>query len=121
MPRLTRLAKYSSCNTIQDFGKIAFEDRQNGVGAKWLHLHSDMSKVVLPIDYYSQYNSYITQNEDDLLDMMFENMVEYKQYRPLIKAELKSAIGKDFWTLSGNQQIIYNNILACAMQKMGVL
>jgi len=25
---------------------------------------------------------------------MFENMVEYKQYRSLIKAELKSAIGK---------------------------
>ena len=121
LPRLKRLAKYSSCNTIQDFGKIAFEDRQNGVGAKWLHLHSDMSKVVLPIDYYSQYNSYITQNEDDLLDMMFENMVEYKKYRSLIKAELKSAIGKDFWTLSGNQQIIYSNILACAMQKMGVL
>lgn len=121
LPRLKRLAKYSSCNAIQDFGKIAFKDRQNGVGAKWLHLHSDMSKVVLPIDYYSQYNSYITQNEDDLLDMMFENMVEYKQYRSLIKAELKSAIGKDFWTLSGNQQIIYSNILACAMQKMGVL
>ena len=121
LPRLKRLAKYSSCNTIQDFGKIAFKDRQNGVGAKWLHLHSDMSKVVLPVDYYSQYNSYITQNEDDLLDMMFENMVGYKQYRSLIKAELKSAIGKDFWTLSGNQQIIYSNILACAMQKMGVL
>ena len=121
LPRLKLLAKYSSCNTIQDFGKIAFKDRQNGVGAKWLHLHSDMSKVVLPIDYYSQYNSYITQNEDDLLDMMFENMVGYKQYRSLIKAELKSAIGKDFWTLSGNQQIIYSNILACAMQKMGVL
>ncbi len=78
-----------------------------------------MSKVVLPIDYYSQYNSYITQNEDDLLNMMFENMVEYKQYRSLIKAELKSAIGKYFRTLSGNQQIIYSNILACAMQKMG--
>ena len=121
LPRLKRLAKYSSCNTIQDFGKIAFEDRQNGVGAEWLHLHSDMSKVVLPIDYYSQYNSYITQNEDDLLDMMFENMVEYKQYRSLIKAELESAIGEDFRTLSGNQRVIYSNILACAMQKMGVL
>ena len=91
------------------------------VGTKWLHLNSDMSKVVLPIDYYSQYSSYITQNEDDLLDMMFENMVEYKQYRSLIKAELKSAIGKDFRTLSGNQQIIYSNILAYAMQKMGIL
>lgn len=52
---------------------------------------------------------------------MFENMVEYKQYRSLRKAELKSEIGKDSRTLSGNQQIIYSNILACAMQKMEVL
>ena len=121
LPRLKRLTKYSSCNTFQDFGKIAFTDRQNGIGAKWLSLHSEMSKVVLPIDYYSQYNSYIIQNEDDLFDMLFENLVGYSQYRPQMKAELKSAMGKDFLTLSGNQQIIYSNILACAMQKMGVL
>ena len=121
LPRLKRLTKYSSCNTIQDFGKIAFKDRQNGVGAKWLQLYSDMSNVTLPIDYYSQYNSYITNNEDDLFDMFFENLVGYNQYRTQMKAELKSAMGKDFWTLSGNQQIIYSNILACAMQKMGVL
>ena len=36
----------------------------------------------------------------------------------ILKAELKLAIGKDFWTLSGNQQIIYSNILECVMQKM---
>ena len=86
-----------------------------------MHLHSDMSKVVLPIDYYYQYNSYITQNEDDLLDVIFENMVGYKQYRSLIKVELKSAIEKGFWTLSGNQHMIHSDILACVMQKMGVL
>ena len=80
-----------------------------------------MRKVVLPIGYYSQYNSYITQNEDDLLDVIFENMVGYKQYRSLIKVELKSAIEKGFWTLSCNQHMIYSDILACVMQKMGVL
>ena len=121
LPRLKRLAKYSSCNTIQDFGKIAFKDRQNGVGAKWLQLHSDMSNVILPIDYYSQYNSYITNNEDDLFDMFFENLVGYNQYRTQMKAELKSAMGKDFWSLSGNEKLVYSNILACAMQKVGVL
>ena len=121
LPRLKRLAKYSSCNTIQDFGKIAFKDRQNGVGAKWLQLHSDMSNVTLPIDYYSQYNSYITNNEDDLFDMFFENLVGYNQYRTQMKAELKSAMGKDFWSLSGNEKLVYSNILACAMQKVGVL
>ena len=121
LPRLKRLTKYSSCNTIQDFGKIAFNDRQNGIGAKWLQLHSDMSKIILPIDYYSQYSSYIIQNEEDLFDMFLENFARYSQYRQQMKAELKSAMGKDFWSLSGNEQLIYTNILACAMQKIGVL
>ena len=121
LPRLKRLTKYSSCNTIQDFGKIAFTDRQNGIGAKWLQLHSDMSKVILPIDYYSQYSSYIIQNEEDLFDMFLENFARYSQYRQQMKAELKSAMGRDFWSLSGNEQLIYTNILACAMQKIGVL
>ncbi len=121
LPRLKKLTKYSSCSTIQDFGEIAFRDRQNGVGAKWLQLHSDMSNVVLPIDYYSQYNSYITNNEDNLFDMFFENLVGYNKYRSQMKAELKSAMGKDFWSLSGNEKLVYSNILACAMQKVGVL
>ena len=38
-----------------------------------------------------------------------------------MKAELKSAMGKDFWSLSGNEKLVYSNILACAMQKVGVL
>ena len=121
LPRLKKLTKYSSCSTIQDFGEIAFKDRQNGVGAKWLQLHSDMSNVILPTDYYSQYNSYIANNEDDLFDTFFENLVGYSQYRSQMKAELKSAMGKDFWLLSGNEKLVYSNILACAMQKVGVL
>ena len=121
LPRLKKLTKYSSCSTIQDFGEIAFKDRQNGVGAKWLQLHSDMSNVILPTGYYSQYNSYIANNEDDLFDMFFENLVGYSQYRSQMKAELKSAMGKDFWLLSGNEKLVYSNILACAMQKVGVL
>lgn len=80
-----------------------------------------MSNVVLPIDYYSQYNSYITNNEDNLFDMFFENLVGYNKYRSQMKAELKSAMGKDFWSLSGNEKLVYSNILACAMQKVGVL
>ena len=121
LPRLKKLTKYSSCSTIQDFGEIAFKDRQNGVGAKWLQIHSDMGNVILPTDYYSQYNSYIANNEDDLFDMFFENLVGYSQYRSQMKAELKSAMGKDFWLLSGNEKLVYSNILACAMQKVGVL
>lgn len=121
LPRLKQLPKYASCKTIQDFGEIAFADRQGGAEAKWLQLYSEMSKVVLPADYYSKYQAYITQNEDDLFDMFFGNTPTYVKYRTQMKADLKSAMEKDFLSLSGNEKLVYSNILACAMQKMGVL
>lgn len=121
LPRLKQLPKYASCKTIQDFGEIAFDDRQGGAEAKWLQLYSEMGRVVLPSDYYSKYQAYITQNEDDLFDMFFGNTPTYVKYRTQMKADLKSAMGKDFLSLSGNEKLVYSNILACAMQKMGVL
>ena len=45
LPRLKHLDKYSACDTIQDFGKIAFTDRQNGAGSMWMELSKQMKKV----------------------------------------------------------------------------
>nr|DAI01583.1 MAG TPA: minor capsid protein [Caudoviricetes sp.] len=120
LPRLKRLAKYSTCNTIQDFGEIAFADRQNGVGAKWLNLSTEMNKVNLAKDYYARYHAYIIKNEDDLFDMFLGNMPGFEQYRPQMKMDLQSAMGKDMTLLSGNEKTVYCGILACAMQMVGV-
>lgn len=120
LPRLKRLQKYSSCNTIEDFGKIAFTDRQNGVGAKWIDLSKKMKRVKLADDYYKQYHEYIINNEDDLFDMFLENMPGYEQYRKSMKVDLKIAMGKDRVFLSENEEIVYYGILSCAMQKVGI-
>lgn len=120
LPRLKQLPKYTSCNTIQDFGKIAFTDRQNGVGAKWIDLSKKMKKVKLADDYYKQYHAYIIDNEDDLFDMFLGNMPGFEQYRSSMKIDLKSAMNKDRMLLNDNEQTVYYGILSCAMQKVGV-
>lgn len=120
LPRLKQLPKYSSCNTIQDFGEIAFTDRQNGVGAKWINLSKQMKKVKLADDYYKQYHEYIVNNEDDLFDMFLGNMPGFEQYRSSMKIDLKSAMNKDRMLLNDNEQTVYYGILSCVMQKVGV-
>ena len=120
LPRLKQLPKYSSCNTIQDFGEIAFIDRQNGVSAKWIALYEEIKKVKLTDDYYKQYHEYIINNEDDLFDMFLGNMPGFEQYRSKMKIDLKSAMDKDKQFLNDNEQTVYYGILSCAMQKVGV-
>ena len=120
LPRLKQLPKYSACNTIQDFGEIAFADRQNGIGAKWIDLSQKMKKVKLADDYYKQYHKYILDNEDDLFDMFLKNMPGFEQYRPNMKIDLKLAMNKDRSLLNDNEQTVYYGILSCAMQKVGV-
>lgn len=120
LPRLKRLDKYSSCKTIQDFGRIAFKDRQKGGGALWIELSKKMKQVKLTDDYYAQYYQYIKENEDELFDMLLANMPESSRYRQQMKGDLKSAMNKELALLSNNEQIVYYGIMSCAMQKVGV-
>ncbi len=120
LPRLKRLDKYSSCKTIQDFGRIAFKDRKNGKGALWGELSKKMKQVKLTDNYYAQYYQYIKENEDELFDMLLANMPGFAHYRMQMKNDLKSAMNKELPLLSDNEQIVYYGIMSCAMQKVGV-
>lgn len=120
LPRLKQLEKYSACKTIQDFGKIAFTDRQNGQGSLWLELSKEMKCVKLADNYYTQYHSYITENESDLFDMFLANMPGFVGYREKMRGDLKSAMTKDLSLLTVNEQTVYYGIMSCVMQKVGV-
>lgn len=120
LPRLKQLDKYSTCTTIQEFGEIAFIDRQNGEGSMWMELSKQMKKVKLPDGYYTQYHLYISENEDELFDMFLANMPGFDSYREQMKSDLKSAMAKDKLLLTDNEQTVYYGILSCAMQKVGV-
>lgn len=120
LPRLKQLDKYSACTTIQDFGRIAFNDRRSGAGSMWMELSEQMKKVKLPDNYYTQYHSYINENEDELFDMFLANMPGFENYRNQMKRDLKSAMAKDRLLLTDNEQTVYYGIMSCAMQKVGV-
>ena len=123
LPRLKQLSKYSSCSTIQEFGKVAFADRQSGQGAMWRSLSNQVKQINLPKDYYRQYYGYINAHEDALLDMVLENMPGYRAYRGQIKTVLASAMSKadQLSTLNSNESVVFFYVMACAMQKVGVL
>lgn len=123
LPRLKQLEKYSSCATIQDFGKIAFADRQSGQGAMWMQLSKKMKRVKIPEDYYPQYYGYINDHEDELFDMWFGNMPGFESYREQMKGDLASAMTKTdrLFMLQNNESLVFFNIMACAMQKVGIL
>jgi hypothetical protein len=121
LPKLKKLDKYSSCSTIQDFGKIAFTDRQNGADAKWMELSKQKNCVKLADDYYAQYHSYISEHEDELFDMFLGNMPGFGDYKEQMKNDLKSAMSKNNLVfLNDNEQTVYYGIMSCAMQKVGV-
>lgn len=120
LPRLKQLDKYSKCKTINDFGKIALEDRLNNVSPKWLKLYDEMSKKKAGMDYYSQYFDYIEKNKDSLFDLMYENSPNYKDYRDRMKEDLKNAMNSDLEYLSSNEEFVFYSIITCAMQKVGV-
>ena len=120
LPRLKRLEKYSRCSTIQDFGQIAFTDRQNGVGPQWDEISKQMKKIKLANDYYEQYHSYIYENETELFDMFLSNMPGLEKYRSTMEYDLKRAMNKNRLLLSDNEQTVYYGILTCAMQKVGI-
>lgn len=120
LPRLKQLDKYAKCKTINDFGKIALEDRLNNVSPKWLKLYDEMSKKKAGKDYYSQYFDYIEKNEDSLFDLMYENSPNYKDYRDRMKEDLKNAMNSDLEDLSSNEEFVFYSIITCAMQKVGV-
>lgn len=120
LPKLKQLDKYSSCATIRDFGEIGFNDRKNGDGALWSDLSNKLRKIKLAEDYYESYHSYMLDHEEELFDMWLASRPGDEKYREKMKGNLESAIKKKPGDFSHNEKMVYNNIMSCAMQKVGI-
>lgn len=124
LPRLKQLPEFSSCTTIADFGKVAFEGRMNGVTSEWTDLYNRAMAVPYNWKEYSkQYFPAISGNADEYIDKMLENMPDYKQYRDQMRNELDTAIQKintGSGALTGNEEIVITNVLSIAMNRLGV-
>lgn len=123
LPRLKQLPEFSSCSTIADFGKVAFDDRMNGRTAEWTELYNRAMSVTHNWkEYGKQYFADIQQKPEEYIDKMLENMPQSKVYRENILQDLTSGIQKinDGKDLSKGESVVISNVLAIAMNRLGV-
>ena len=123
LPRLKKLDKFKDCETIEDFGKIAWEDRLDGAPAVWRELYDlAMGTDHNWTEYLGKYSEYINENKSDLLDLMLENMPQYKEYKDDMSLDYDNALKKikEGRRLSGNETMVTQNLLANAMKILGV-
>lgn len=125
LPRLKQLPEFSSCSTIADFGKIAFNGRMNGQAPEWTDLYNRAMGGSHDWKAYSKkYFPAITANTDDYIDKMLENMPNFNTYREQMKGELETAMEKinagNAGKLTKNENTVIKNVLAIAMNRLGV-
>lgn len=121
LPRLKQLDLFSGCSTIQDFGKVAFETRQNGGDGNWKQMYRSMRKIKLDSSYDTQYFDYIRKHEDELFQMACENVTDMEDYKENIMEELhKQMLFVEHTGMSPDSRSIYYWFMSCAMQMEGV-
>ncbi len=121
LPRLKHLDKYSNCNTIADFGKVAWTERINGKPAVWKNLYDECMKAKHDWKEYSkQYLDYINDNVDELVDVMLGSMPKYIDYRGNMVEDCLSAIENIDFILNKNEEMVLKNMLIITMNRKGV-
>jgi len=123
LPRLKKLPEFASCTKISDFGKIALENRMNGVASEWETLYDEAKKMPHNWKNYSkQYFPEINKNINDYVDKMLENMPQYVDFKPNMMEDARNAMQKveNGGKLSSNEELVLSNLACIAMNRLGV-
>lgn len=123
IPRLKRLDRFKDCSTYADFGRIVWEDRLAGAASEWRGLFDEIASVDYDWSEYAKgYMDYIENNQDELLDIMLDNMPEYRKYKKNMAGDLRDARKKiaEGEDLSYNEGVVLTNLMAIAMNRLGV-
>lgn len=123
LPRLKQLPEFETCTKISDFGKVALENRMNGVASEWEVLYDKAKKVPHNWKKYSKhYFPEISKDIDSYVDKMLENMPQYKDYKPYMMDDAKNAMQKveSGGILSSNEELVLSNLASIAMNRLGV-
>lgn len=121
LPRLKQLEEFSGCNTIQDFGRVAFGTRQNGGNGNWKQMYNRMRKIKIDSKYDIQYFDYVKKHEDELFKMACENVTGMENFKENIMDELHKEMS--FVENTGMvpaADSVYYWFMSCAMQLEGV-
>ena len=124
LPKLKKLPGFSNCNSIADFGEVAYKYRfSNKLNAEWKPLLDALNNMNHNmIEYSKNYLDYISENKSDLVDQLLENIPKYSSYKNNMIADLDGAIRSinNGYSLSGNENMIFENALIITMNRLGV-
>ncbi|MBU5594907.1 minor capsid protein [Amphibacillus sp. MSJ-3] len=124
LPRLKQLPEFKDCNSIADFGKVAMKFRySDSPNAEWGTLYDRLEETQYDFTEFSKnYIEYIQKNKEDIVDKLLENMPQNKPYKDRIIDDVASAIKSIEWgwAFSGSEKMIFENVLAIAMNRKGV-
>lgn len=121
LPRLKKLDEFKGCSTIQDFGRVAFEARQNGGDGNWKQMYRRMIKIKLDSSYDTQYFGYIREHEDELFNMTCENISGMENFKENIFEKLHEEM--EFVENTGlkpSEDSVYYWFMSSAMQLEGI-
>ncbi|MBS5822415.1 MAG: minor capsid protein [Clostridium argentinense] len=124
LPKLKKLPEFNNCNSIADFGEVAYKYRfSNKLNAEWKPLLDAVNNIELNmIEYSKKYLDYIAENRSDLVEQLLENMPNYSAYKNNMIDDLNEAIKsiKNGYSLSSNEKIVFENALIITMNRLGV-
>lgn len=128
LPKLKKLDAFKDCETVADFGEVGYKFRfgaADEVTAEWAEISKHLSNTEFNLkDYSKRYSEYITENTDDLLDVMLDSLVDFRAYKKTMVDELKHALelvdSEEAFILTGNEKMLLENTLLVAMNRIGV-
>lgn len=123
VPRLKKLEKYSSINNIIDLGEIAWNDRLNGQNSQWNKLAGEIKKINHDWQYYGlQYEDYIKNHKERLVDKFLENAPSQRKYRDYMVRDIDNIFNKlhKGEQLTHSEIFVYQNVLVNVMNEKGV-
>lgn len=127
LPKLKKHPEFKNCKSIVDFGEKMAEYRfsDSKRTAKWETIHNFLQNESIDFkDYCKDYKKYVFNNVDGIVDKALENMPAYKQYKPQMINDVKSAWNKvlagKHSQLTSNEDLMFDNSLIITMNRKGV-
>ena len=122
LPSLKNTDMFSGCNTIDDVGRVALENRMKGQGSSWSSLFGQLEKRPLTDSYYTQYFGYIKENKKSILDALEDAWPSARGLRTQMENDFDLVFNNDghLSIVDENQQNIYEGVLAYTMLKEGI-
>lgn len=123
VPRLKKLEKYSSINNIVDLGEIAWNDRLKGQDSQWNKLAGEIKKINHDWQYYGlQYEDYIKNHKERLVDKFLENAPSQRKYRDYMIGDIDNIFNKlhNYDQLTQPEKFVYQNVLVNVMNEEGI-